>query len=279
MKLKVNNFNLHDTVTCGQIFRFYEEDDNSYTIILNDRIINVKMDKNELIIDSNNMDNIENIVRNYFDLDYDYEKLNSEIISIDSSNKYLVESCNGLKMINEPRFELIISYILSANNGVPQIRNSLNMIAKKYGEKVLFRDKEYYLFPSVDKLKNVSIDEYRECKAGFRDKYIYEIVSKINNKEFDIDSIETMNSDDALIYLMNNKGIGEKVASCILLFGYHRFDVFPIDTWVKKYMIEKYNLEKVKDIREYMKGKYNDNCGLVIQYIFHYNRNKSDKNE
>lgn len=279
MKLKVNNFNLHDTVTCGQIFRFYEEDDNSYTIILNDRIINVKMDKNELIIDSNNMDNIENIVRNYFDLDFDYDKLNNEIISIDSSNKYLVDSCSGLKMINEPRFELIISYILSANNGVPQIRNSLNIIAEKYGEKVFFRDKEYYLFPSVDKLKNVSIDEYRECKVGFRDKYIYEIVNKINNKEFDIDSIDNMKSDDALIYLMNNKGIGEKVASCILLFGYHRFDVFPIDTWVKKYMKEKYNLEKVKDIREYMKRKYNDICGLVIQYIFHYNRNKSDKDE
>lgn len=279
MKIKVNNFNLHDTVTCGQIFRFFEELDNSYTIILSDRVVNLKMDNNYLIIDSNDMNNIENIIKKYLDLDFDYDKLNKEIISIDSSNKYLVESCNGLKMINEPRFELIISYILSANNGVPQIRNSLNMIAEKYGEKVLFRDKEYYLFPSVNKLKNVSIEDYRTCKVGFRDKYIYEIVSKINNKEFDIDGIDNMNSDDALIYLMNNKGIGEKVASCILLFGYHRFDVFPIDTWVKKYMKEKYNLEKVKDIREYMKNKYNDNCGLVIQYIFHYNRNKSDKNE
>lgn len=279
MKIKVNNFNLHDTVTCGQIFRFFEELDNSYTIILSDRVVNLKMDNNYLIIDSNDMNNIENIIKKYLDLDFDYDKLNKEIISIDSSNKYLVDSCSGLKMINEPRFELIISYILSANNGVPQIRNSLNMIAEKYGEKVLFRDKEYYLFPSVDKLKNVSIEDYRTCKVGFRDKYIYEIVSKINNKEFDIDGIDNMNSDDALIYLMNNKGIGEKVASCILLFGYHRFDVFPIDTWVKKYMKEKYNLEKVKDIREYMKNKYNDNCGLVIQYIFHYNRNKSDKNE
>lgn len=279
MKLKVNNFNLHDTVTCGQIFRFYEEDDNSYTIVLSDRIVNLKMDDNYLIIDSNNMDNIENIIRNYFDLDYDYEKINSEIINIDSSNKCLVELCSGLKMINEPRFEVIISYILSANNGVPQIRNSLNRIAEKFGKKVIFRDKEYYLFPSVGMLKGASVEDFRECKAGFRDKYIYEIVSKIVNNEFDIDSIDNMNSDEAMEYLISNKGIGEKVASCILLFGYHRFDVFPIDTWVKKYMKEKYNLEKVKDIREYMKNKYNENCGLVIQYIFHYNRNKSDKYE
>ena len=83
-----------------------------------------------------------------------------------------------------------------------------------------------------------------------------------------------MNSIEALDYLMKNNGIGEKVASCILLFGYHRFDVFPIDTWVKKYMKEKYNLEKVKDIREFMKEKYGNNSGLIIQYIFNYSRNK-----
>lgn len=75
---------------------------------------------------------------------------------------------------------------------------------------------------------------------------------------------------------MLNKGIGEKVASCILLFGYHRFDVFPIDTWVKKYMKEKYNLVTVKDIRKFMWDKYRDNCGLIIQYIFDYSRNKKD---
>ena len=82
-----------------------------------------------------------------------------------------------------------------------------------------------------------------------------------------------MNSTDALKYLMSFKGIGEKVASCILLFGYHRFDVFPIDTWVKKYMKDKYNLDKVSDIRKFMFDKYSSNCGLVIQYVFHYSRN------
>ena len=279
MKLRVNNFNLKDTVTCGQIFRFYEEDDNSYTIILSDRVVNLKMDNDYLIIDSNNMDNIEEVITKYLDLDFDYDSLNKNIIDIDSSNKYLVDTCKGLKMINEPRFELIISYIMSANNGVPQIRNTLNIISEKYGTKVVFRNKDYYLFPTPSMLKNVSIEDYRNCKAGFRDKYIYEFVQKIINKEINLDSIDNMNSEDALNYLMNNKGIGEKVASCILLFGYHRFDVFPIDTWVKKYMKEKHNLDSVKAIREYMKNKYNDNCGLVIQYIFHYNRNKSDKNE
>ena len=276
MFIKVNNLNLKDTITCGQIFRFTIEEDDSYTVILPDRVVNLKLDDNKLIIDSNNMDNIEEVIRKYLDLDYDYDKVNKEIINVDKSKKDVVEFCNGLKMINEPRFEVVISYILSANNGVPQIRNSLNNISERFGTKVIFREKEYYLFPSVDMLKDATIDDYRKCKAGFRDKYIYSFVQKIINNEIDLDSIDNMNSNDALNYLMSIKGIGEKVASCILLFGYHRFDVYPIDTWVKKYMKDNYNLTTIKQIREYMKEKYKENSGLFIQYIFDFSRNKKD---
>ena len=276
MTIKVNNLNLHETITCGQIFRYEIEEDNSYTVILSDRVVNLKLDNNSLIIDSSNMDNIEEVILKDLDLDFDYDKLNKKLINIDKDYKDIIEYCNGLKMINEPRFEVAISYILSANNGVPQIRNSLNLISEKYGTKVVFRNKEYYLFPTYQMLKDVSIDDYRECKTGFRDKYIYEFVQKINNKEFDLDKIDNMNSNEALEYLMSNKGIGEKVASCILLFGYHRLDVFPIDTWVKKFMKEKYNLTTIPSIREYMYNKYNEYSGLIIQYIFDYSRNKKD---
>lgn len=276
MIIQVKNLNLKDTITCGQIFRFKEEDDESFTVILSDRVVNLKLEGNNLIIDSNNMDNIDSVIKKYLDLEFDYDSLNKLLVEIDNDNKEIVEFCSGLKMINEPRFEVIISYILSANNGVPQIRNALNNIAEKFGDKVIFRNKEYYLFPSIEQLKNATIEDYRQCKAGFRDKYIYEIVNKINNKEFDLDLIDNMNSSDALEYLMSNKGIGEKVASCILLFGYHRFDVFPIDTWVKKYMRDKYSLVTIKDIRKFMLDKYKENCGLIIQYIFDYSRNKKN---
>ena len=137
MKIKVENFNLKDTVTCGQIFRFTEEIDNSYTIVLKDRVVNLKLEDENLIVDSNNMNNIEEVIRNYFDLDFDYETINKELISIDKNNKVIIDSCKGLKMINEPREEVIISYILSANNRVPQIRKTLDNISEKYGEKVL----------------------------------------------------------------------------------------------------------------------------------------------
>ena len=274
MVIEVNNFNLHDTVTCGQIFRFREESDCSYTVILSDRVINLKLEGNKLYVLSNNMDNIEFVVRKYFDLDFDYNSINNSFVKIDKSNKGIIDFCSGLKMINEPKLEVCISYILSANNGVPQIRGALDNISRMFGEKVSFRGEDFYLFPALERLKSASISDFRVCKSGFRDKYLYNFIQNISLDL--LDSIDNMNSSDALNYLMNYKGIGEKVASCILLFGYHRFDVFPIDTWVKKYMKEKYNLNTVSDIRKFMFDKYSDNCGLVIQYIFHYSRNKKE---
>lgn len=271
----VKNFNLHDTVTCGQIFRFDVEDDGSYTVILSDRVVNLKLDGDNLIIDSSNMDNIDRVIRDYFDLDFDYDSINNELLSIED-NKDIIDCCNGFKIINEPNFEVCMSYILSANNRVPRIKMGLDNISRMFGEKVIFRGKDYYLFPSVDSLSKASVTDFRECKTGFRDKYLYEFVQCVYNGLIDFDSINNMNSDDALKYLMSYKGIGEKVASCILLFGYHRFDVFPIDTWVKKYMKDKYNTDKVSDIRKIMLDKYSNNCGLFIQYIYHYNRNKKN---
>ena len=275
MTLKVNNFNLKDTVTCGQIFRFEELDDSSYDIILTDRVINIKQENDNLIINSSNMNNIEEVIRNYFDLDYDYESINNKLLKIDINNKEIIDSCYGLKMINEPRLEVIISYILSSNNRVPQIKSALDNISKTYGQKVIFNNKEYYLFPSLEELSKCDIETLRSCKTGFRDKYIYEFINKVKNKEFDINSIDNMNSEEALDYLMTLNGIGEKVASCILLFGYHRFDVFPIDTWVKKYMKDKYNIEGIDNIRKFTYDKYKKLSGIAIQYMFHYKRNKN----
>ena len=177
-------------------------------------------------------------------------------------------------MIHQDPFETIISYIISQNNRVPSIANSLNLIAYKYGDRVIFEGNEYYLFPSYERLKNVSMMDYRMCKVGFRDKYVYEVVQNINNGRFDINSIYNLSSEDSLNYLISFKGIGNKVASCILLFAYQKFDVYPIDTWVKKFMLDDYNIEGEKNIREFTKNTYKEYSGLAIQYMFNYKRNK-----
>lgn len=274
IKLKIP-FDLDSTITCGQIFRFKKLDNNSYDIILDDRVINISQNKNILYIDSNIENNLEEKIIDYLDLNTDYENICKILIEKDEKIKSSVEFSKGLKMIHQSPFETIVEYIISANNSVPSISSSMNNIATKYGKKVIFNNKEYYLFPTFKDLKNVKIEDYRNCKVGFRDKYIYEIVQKLNNNEFNIDYINNLNTAEALEYLTKNNGIGPKVASCILLFAYNRFDVFPIDTWVKKIMLDRYNIEGEKNIRKYCLETYGKYCGLAIQYLFNESRNKN----
>ena len=268
----INNLDLDNTITCGQIFRYIIEDDNSYTVILSDRVVNIKYSNSTLYVDSNKLEMLENIIKEYLDLDRDYISIINSIRELDS--KLDIDNSIGLKMIKQDPIECIVSYVISQNNSVKNIQNSLNIISSKYGEKVIFRDKEYYLFPTLDKLINITEEDFRECKVGFRDKYLVNIIHAISIGELDINKIYNMNSSEALEYLISFKGIGMKVASCILLFSYQKFDVYPVDTWVKKYMLDNYGIVGESNIRKFCKDTYHEYSGLAIQYMFNSKRNK-----
>ena len=269
----INNLDLDNTICCGQIFRYEKLEDDSYIVILKDRVVKLKYIDNKLYIDSNNMNNIENVIREYLDLDRDYISIIENIKKCDDVlGKYLDRSI-GLKMIKQDPIECIVSYIISQNNSVRNIKNSLDLISYKFGDKVMFLDKEYYLFPSIDKLSKISLDEFRECKVGFRDRYLVDIISDIVENRLNVNYIFEMNSEDSLRYLMGFRGIGMKVASCILLFAYGKYDVYPIDTWVKKYMDTNYGIKDEKKIKEFCKEKYGKYSGLAIQYMFNGMRN------
>lgn len=275
IKIKLNKpFDLENTLTCGQIFRFYKQDNSSYDVILDDRVVNLSVDNNVLFVESNEEEDLENKIKKYLDLENDYSIIDNYLVSKDKNIKNAVEFSKGLNMINQSHFETFMEYIISANNSVTNIANAVNNISKKYGKKVIFNKKEYYLFPSYTDLKDVTMEEYRTCKVGFRDKYLYEFVKKLNENIISLDYIDSLNTVDALNYLMQNKGIGPKVASCILLFSYKRYDVFPIDTWVKKIMKERYNIEGEENIRKFSKEIYGKYCGIAIQYLFNESRNK-----
>lgn len=269
----INNLDLDNTICCGQIFRYEKLEDDSYIVILKDRVVKLKYIDNKLYIDSNNMNNIENVIREYLDLDRDYISIIENIKECDDVlGKYLYKSI-GLKMIRQDPIECIVSYIISQNNSVRNIKNSLDLISYKFGDKVIFLNKEYYLFPSIDKLSKISLEEFRECKVGFRDRYLVDIISDIVENRLNVNYIFEMNSEDSLRYLMSFRGIGMKVASCILLFAYGKYDVYPIDTWVKKYMDVNYGIKDEKKIKDFCKEKYGKYSGLAIQYMFNGMRN------
>ena len=276
IKIKIEKpFKLEDTITCGQIFRFFKMKDGSFDIILKDRVINVYEKNNYLYVSSNNEDDLKSVVMNYFDLDNDYSKINEYLLSHDKKLESAINFSKGLMMIKQDPFETIMEYIISANNSVPSIASALNNIALKYGKKVMFNDKEYYLFPQYKDLKAVKESDLRECKVGFRDKYLKAMIDKLNNNELDLDSFYNMDTKEALDKLMENIGIGPTVASCIRLFAYQKYDVFPVDTWVKKVMKKEYNIEGEKNIRAFASITYGKYSGIAIQYLFNYGRNSN----
>lgn len=270
MKIEVKDFDLKSTILSGACFRVIEETDGSFTNILKDRVINIKQINNELIVTSSKKDNLEEIIKEYFDLNRDYNIINQELINNDKNMIEVISKCKGYKILNQEPFEMCISYIISQNNNVKRISNSINDISNKYGKKIIFNNKEYHLFPTYDDMKNISIEELRNFKVGFRAEYIKDFLDKYET----LKDINSLNTNDALNELMTIKGIGIKVASCILLFGYKRLDTFPIDTWVKKSISELYNIKNdQKTIEKFAKNTYKEYSGLAIQYLFHSKRN------
>ncbi len=274
IKVFCGDMNLSETLLSGQCFRVCELENGSFDVILSDRVINVFQNGNYLLVDSNNYDDLENVVINYFDLNRNYSEIidNLKLNNPDFSD--VLDNCSSYRILRQDPLEMLFSYIISQNNNVKRIMGSIELFCKLYGNVVNFRDKEYYLFPTYDRIIGLELKDLQLLKTGFRDKYILSAIEFLNcNKDFVV-VINNMSTSDALNYLMQIKGVGMKVASCILLFGFARFDVFPIDTWVIKFVKNFYGFDgNVLQIKVFLEKKFDKNVGLCIQYMFHYNRN------
>ncbi len=271
IQLKVDCFNLKYTLECGQCFRWKKEE-QYYVGVIKDRVIKIRQDKDMLYIIGSNMDNIKNVITEYFNLDTDYNEIEKRIILVDENVKRAVSNTTGLRFLKQDFFETIISYIISANNNIPRISKSVNEISKRYGTKVELDGEEYYLFPTPEQLKNVRVEDYRQCGVGFRDKYIYDTVQKIVNKEIDLDKMYEEDTQTLKKELLALMGVGPKVADCILLFSCSRFEVFPIDTWIEKIMRKLYfdNKEATKkQIQHYADENFKSDAGIIQQHLFY----------
>lgn len=271
LKIKVDCFNLKYTLECGQCFRWKNNNDY-YVGVIKDRVIKIRQDGDYIYVRSNEQKDLEKVVKEYFELEKDYSSIEKRIASLDDYVKKALKNTSGMRHLKQDFFETIISYIISANNNIPRISKSVNEISKRYGKKIEFDDEEYYLFPTPEQLKDVTIDDYRACGVGFRDKYIYNTVKRINNKEIDLVKMQDMDTPSLRKELLSLMGIGPKVADCILLFSCGRQEVFPIDVWVERVMKKLYfndkNISK-KEILKYASDNFGNDAGIVQQHLFY----------
>ncbi len=276
-----NSFELKDIFDCGQCFRWNKENDDSYTGIWKNNVVNVKKENDTIIFTGvSSAENFEEEINKYFDMNRDYEEIKEKLSKIDENMKTSIEYGKGIRILNQELWETIISFIISANNNIPRIKGIIERLSKNYGKKIEWNGKEYYTFPTPEELKNVTVEEYRSLGLGFRDIRLYETTKMILDKEVDLEKLQN-NSDTIEVRdkLLTLSGVGPKVADCILLFSnLKRFEVFPIDVWVRRVMNDLYiknedeNKVSKKQIENLAKDKFGDLAGLAQQYLFYWRR-------
>lgn len=256
--------NLSDTLNCGQCFRWEKSIDNTFIGIVGSKLTELCQADDFILFKNVTKNEFNSFWYDYFDLNTDYQAIQAEL-SFDTAIKAAYEYAGGIRILRQPSFETLCSFIISQNNNIPRIKGCINKLCQKFGEPI---DDNFYGFPTAEALAALSKEDLAGLSLGYRDEYIIDCAQKIVSKEIDLDIISTADIDEARRQLRLIKGVGPKVAECVLLFGFYRIEAFPVDTWIKKVLNYFY-----KDGFPVRAKAY---AGIAQQYLFHYMRTCKD---
>lgn len=271
----VKNFIPKHIFDCGQCFRWILEEDGSYTGVAMGKVINVKEDGDKIYLDNTTKEDFENIWYDYFDLGRDYSKIIDELKVMDEYLEKATEFGQGIRILKQDGWEMLISFIISSNNRIPMIQRAINNLSKNFGTYIgEYRGKDYYAFPTPEQLNKATQQQIRDCSTGFRDKYIKSTTEIVCSEGIDVLDFRKLSTDECIKELKKFNGVGPKVADCIALFGMQKYDTFPVDVWVKRVMQEFYVSEDLSlpKIRTFAVDKFGDLSGFAQQYLFYYAR-------
>lgn len=254
------NFDLAQTLDCGQAFRWSQNDDGAWRGIAFGKYIELYEKDSDIIIAGSNQNDFENIWRNYFDLDRNYEQIINDI-SINETVKKAAEYSSGIRLLNQEPWEALCSFIISQNNNIPRIKGIVERLCENFGEKI----EGGYTFPSYKTIARLTVEDLAVIRSGFRAKYILDAAQKVASGEIDLEALKSIDYDTAREKIMTIKGVGPKVADCVLLYGLSHKNAFPRDVWINRALDSLFD-GKIPDCV----GNYG---GIVQQYIFHYIRN------
>lgn len=291
----VKDFDCDHIFDCGQCFRWRKQEDGSWTGIAGENIANVSYEKGTLYIRGLYGTFCENDLvefwLDYLDLDRDYGAIKRKLSRGDMSMKEAVKYGQGIRILNQELWEVIISFIISQNNNIPRIKGCIESLAKNFGERMDFtRDKAYQepkknrqrieegtfdgqfplgdltpnKLPSPETLANLTVEDLAPVRLGYRAKYLIQAAKEVLERGLPTNY-------DELIALT---GVGPKVANCIGLFGLRDTESFPIDVWVKRVMKVMYGFDEddLRGMEKYASSHFGEYSGFAQQYLFYYIR-------
>ena len=221
-------------------------------------------------------DEYVNVWKDYFDMDRDYSTVKKKLLENDNKLKDAIESMWGVRILNQDFFETLISFIISQNKQIPHIKKIVADISAKFGTyKGTYGGADMYTFPTLEQLTNASEEDFKELKTGFRAPYIMDAIRRNMAGQFNEKELKNMDYDSCIKELMTIKGVGEKVANCVSLFGLGKKEAFPVDVWIKRIMETMYfdGEDTPKDkIAAFAKEQFGDLGGFAQQYLFYYGK-------
>ena len=270
---KSEYFNVTDTLNCGQLFRYFPlaGRENAYYVNSADKRCLIYEDGENTVIECEDADRA--YFRDYFDLARDYGAIVAAGAAQGGALKTAAELGRGIRILNQNKAEALFSFIVSQNNNIPRIKGIIERMCAGAGQKRFFCGEEYYTFPTFSELALKPLDFFKEIGLGYRADYIKRLAdgfSEIfNEKEFSTLSTKDLKKRLTAIY-----GVGSKVADCVSLFGFHRADSFPVDTWIEKVYRENFGgkLTDRAKISDEFTAKFGQNAGYFQQYLFYYKR-------
>lgn len=279
---EADSFDIEQILECGQCFHFEKLSEKEYVVIAKRHLLHIEQKEDKVIFYNTDMDTFQKIWEPYFDLNRNYSEIKEWLVHNEKSilkKSGVLENAiidyPGIRILNQDFFETLISFIISQNKQIPHIKQIVNTLSIKYGDLAgEVCGTTYYHFPTLQQLSMVSEYELRLCKTGFRAPYIVDACEKLLNEIVWEERMLNADSKQTLDELMQIKGVGNKVASCVALFSLSKRNAFPIDVWVKRIM-EKIYFDKetgkneITSLAEQLYGSYG---GYAQQYLFYFAR-------
>lgn len=256
LEKNLKDFDIAQIADSGQCFRFSKLDSRTWRVIAFRKILDIEKLSGDNYLFYCDENEFRDIWYNYFDLQTDYGVIKNFVYNL--NDNYLAAAVNygyGIRILRQDLWEMIVSYIISQRNNIKRITNTINKICSYFSG----------FFPSPIELSQFTENDFIKLGLGYRTEYLARITKSVINRDLDLEKLKLMETAEAINYLKQFKGIGEKVANCIVLFGLYRTDAFPIDTWIKRIIDKEYY--GVFDI-----NKINQYAGIIQQYMFFYQR-------
>jgi N-glycosylase/DNA lyase len=275
-KLYLPNFNLYATLLGGQAFS-WNYINGEFVGTTSSRVIKVKRDGDDIYWQTYPKKDDWECFSKYFRLDENYQ----EILSKYPKDKYIqkaVEKFGDVRILKQEFNDALVGYLCSSNKNIKGIRMCIQNLSNRFGEEVEVDGEKYKLFPKIERLSEAEIPELLETKIGFRAKYVKD--ASVRYVQGELEGIEKDRYEDAKARLIQLRGIGDKVADCILLYSLKHDQILPLDVWGKRIVSQYYNLDpkmKYADMQNWVKDYFNGVGGWAGQSLFEYIRGFEEK--